>query len=74
MIFGIAWFVMMWFGLVMIALVAAVMFVRRKKRHGEDESDTIAHQPQQGARQQVLEKIKEIHVATEGLRGRARIK
>lgn len=74
MIFGIAWFVMMWFGLVMIALVAAVVFVRRKKRHGEDESDTIAHQPQQGARQQVLEKIKEIHLATEGLRGRARIK
>lgn len=74
MIFGIAWFVMMWLGLMMLALVAAVVFTLRRKNDAATDSATPAHQPQSKARQQVLEKIQDLHNSTEGLRGRARIK
>gem|GEM_PF-73803 len=73
MIFGIAWFVMMWFGLVMVALVAAVLFVVRQKHDAGTDSGKTTHQPQSNARQQVLEKVQGMHAASEGLRGRARI-
>ncbi|PFG08253.1 alpha/beta hydrolase [Marinobacter sp. LV10MA510-1] len=74
MIFGIAWFAMMWLGLVMVALVVAVLFIVRRKNDVGGDSTTTTHQPQSEARQQVLEKIKGMHASTEGLRGRARIK
>jgi acetyl esterase/lipase len=74
MIFGIAWFVMMWLGLVMVALVAAVLFIVRRKHDAGTDSTTTSQQPQSEARQQVLEKVKGMHAATEGLRGRARVK
>lgn len=73
MIFGIAWFAMMWFGLITVALVATALFILRRKRDAGDEGETD-HQQLSEARQQVLDKIKEIHTATEGLHGRARIK
>ncbi len=74
MIFGIAWFAMMWFGLMTVALVAAVVFILRRKHDAGTESEMTSHQPQSEARQQVLEKVKGMHAAAEGLRGRARIK
>ncbi|WP_193601643.1 alpha/beta hydrolase [Marinobacter salexigens] len=72
MIFGIAWFMMMWFGLLVVALLAAVVFVRRQKHDTEDE--TTSHPQQSEAQRQVLEKVKGMHAAAEGLRGRARVK
>jgi acetyl esterase/lipase len=74
MIFGIAWFAMMWFGLIMVALVAAVVFVVRRKHDAGDERKTTTPQQQSEARQQVLEKVKGMHSAVEGLHGRARVK
>ena len=73
MIFGIAWFAMMWFSLLLIALMAAVVFVRRQKHDAGGESKTVTHQQQSAARQQVLEKVQGMHTAAEGFRGRARI-
>jgi acetyl esterase/lipase len=73
MIFGIAWLVMIWLGLMMVTLVAAVVFIMRQKRDAEPDSRTTTDQPQSDARQQVLEKVKGMHAASEGLRGRARI-
>ncbi len=73
MIFGIAWFVMMWLGLVMVALVAAVLFIVRQKHDAGTDSGTTTLQPQSDARKQVLEKVQGMHAASEGLRGRARI-
>lgn len=74
MIFGIAWLVMMWFGLMMALLVAAVVIVLRRKQPAGDENEPTTCQPQSATRQQVLEKIKGMHAASEGLRGLARIK
>ena len=74
MIFGIAWFVIMWFGLVLVALVAAAMFVVRQKNDAGTDSRATSHQPQSNARQKVLEKVQGMHAASDGLRGRARIK
>jgi acetyl esterase/lipase len=74
MIFGIAWFAMMWFGLIMVALVALVVFVLRRKHDAGDERKTTIPQQQSEAQQQVLEKVKGIHTAVEGLHGRARVK
>jgi acetyl esterase/lipase len=73
MIFGIAWLVMMWFGLVMVALVAAVVFIVHRKHDAGTDSRMTIHQPQSDARQQVLKKVKGMHAASEGLRGGARI-
>ncbi len=72
--FGIAWFAMMWFGLMIVALVVGVVFILRRKHHTGDDSETTTDQPQSEARQQVLEKVKGMHAAAEGLRGRARVK
>lgn len=74
MIFGIVWLSMMWFGLMIVALAVAVVFVLRRKREAVNKNEAIPHQPQNEARQQVLEAIKGMHAATEGLRGRARVK
>ncbi|MFT6978559.1 MAG: monoterpene epsilon-lactone hydrolase [Marinobacter psychrophilus] len=73
MIFGVAWLVMMWFGLVMVALATAVVFIVRQKHDIGTDSGKTTHQPQSNARQQVLEKVRGMHAASEGLRGRARI-
>ncbi|MEH6562955.1 MAG: alpha/beta hydrolase [Marinobacter sp.] len=74
MIFGIAWFSMMWFGLMTVALAATVIFVLRRKREAGSKNKAATRQPQNEARQQVLETIKGMHAAAEGLRGRARVK
>ena len=74
MIFGIAWFAMMWFGLIMVALVAAVVFLRRRKRDVRDERETAIRPEQSEARQQVLEMVRGMHTAADGLHGRARAK
>ncbi|MEH6355312.1 MAG: alpha/beta hydrolase [Marinobacter sp.] len=73
MIFGIAWFVMVWFGLVVVALVAAVVFIRRQKHDAGTDRGKTTQLPQNEARQQVLEKVQGMHAAVEGLRGRVRI-
>lgn len=65
MIFGIAWFAMMWFGLMVVALVAAVIFVLRPKHDAGDESETTIHQRQSETRQQVVEKVKGMHAGGE---------
>ncbi|WP_152205718.1 alpha/beta hydrolase [Marinobacter changyiensis] len=74
MIFGIAWFVMMWFGLIMVAMVAAVVFILHRKHDAGDDTETNTRQQPDEVRQQVLEKIEGMHAAAEGLRGRARVK
>lgn len=78
MIFGIAWFAMMWFGLIMLALIAAVVFVLRRSRDAGDDTEAPTreqpHEHQSEARQQVLEMVRGMHTAAEGLHGRARVK
>ncbi|MFO8141973.1 MAG: alpha/beta hydrolase [Marinobacter sp.] len=74
MIFGIAWLAMMWFGLIMLALVAAVVLVLRRRHDVGDDTETPTPEPQSEARQQVLERVRGMHTATEGLHGRARVK
>ncbi|WP_417515069.1 alpha/beta hydrolase [Marinobacter sp.] len=74
MIFGIAWFAMMWFGLIMVSLVALVVFFLRRKHGAEHKEEATSLQQQTEARQHVLEKIKGMHTATDGVRGRARIR
>lgn len=74
MIFGIAWFAMMWLGLMMVALVAAVVFLRRRKRSARDERERTTRPEQSEARQQVLETVRGMHASAEGLHGRARVK
>ena len=74
MIFGIAWVAMMWFGLIMVALVVAAVFILRRNHDAGDDTETPTSQQQSEARQQVLEKIEAMHAAAEGLHGRARIK
>lgn len=74
MIFGIAWFAMMWFGLIMVALIAAVAIVLRRSRDKGDETEAPTREQQSEARQQVLEMVRGMHTAAEGLHGRARVK
>ncbi len=75
MIFGIAWFAMLWFGLIILALLASMVFLRRRKRDAVDAVREAPGIPEQNqARQQVLQKVQGMHAATEGLQGRARIK
>lgn len=74
MIFGMAWFAIIWLAMVIVALVAAVMVVRREKHDASrDENEATIQLPQSEARLHVLEKVKGMHTAAEGLRGRARI-
>ncbi|MDO6823720.1 alpha/beta hydrolase [Marinobacter sp. 1_MG-2023] len=74
MIFGIAWFAMMWFSLVVVTLVALVVFFLRRK-HGEERTkEATSLQQQTEARRQALEKIKGMHTVTDGVRGQARIR
>ncbi len=73
MIFGIAWFTLMWFGWLIIMLMIAVMFfLRRQRAAGVKRERTILRQKTE-ARQKVLEKVNGMHDASDGLRGRARI-
>ncbi|AXS82869.1 MULTISPECIES: alpha/beta hydrolase [Marinobacter] len=74
MIFGIAWFAMMWLGLIMVALVAAVVFVLRRRHDAGDDTEAPTREQQSEARQQVLEMVEGMHTAAEGLHGRARVK
>ncbi|MDK8463520.1 alpha/beta hydrolase [Marinobacter sp. SS13-12] len=74
MMFGIAWFAMMWFGLIMVALIAAVVIVRRRHHDAGDATEASTREQQSEARQQVLESVQGMHAAAEGLRGRARVK
>ncbi|MCL7945468.1 alpha/beta hydrolase [Marinobacter sp. ATCH36] len=74
MIFGIAWFVMMWFGLAAVMLIAVAVYLLRRKSGGRNESETATRLQQSEAHQQVLEKVQGMHTATDRLRGRARVK
>lgn len=74
MIFGVAWFVMMWFGLFTIALIALLVFLLRRHSATREERREAARPLKSEAHRQVLEKIHGMHTATEGLRGRARVK
>ncbi|WP_235937484.1 alpha/beta hydrolase [Marinobacter caseinilyticus] len=75
-----AWFAMIGSGLILLAVVAAVVFILRRRRDAGDDTDTPTGQPptarQQNdeARQHVLEMVKGMHAAAEGLHGRARVK
>lgn len=71
MIFGSIWLTLMWFALVMAALWVVVT---RQKPQPWDKTGIQAHQQQSKVRQQVIKKINGMHAATEGLRGRARVK
>lgn len=74
MIFGFAWFVMMWFGLFTIALIALLIFLLRRKSATRKEHGASMLPQKSEAHRQVLEKVQAMHDATEGLRGRARVK
>ncbi|KPP99418.1 alpha/beta hydrolase [Marinobacter sp. HL-58] len=74
MMFGIAWFVMMWFGLFTIALIALLVFLLRRHGPRREERREATRPLKSEAHRQVLEKIHGMHTATEGLRGRARVK
>lgn len=74
MIFGIAWFVMLWFALVTVMLTVVAVYLLRRKPGDSDESKTAARLQQSEAHRQVLEKVQGMHTVTEGLRGRARVK
>lgn len=67
------WFALVTMALIIMALVAAVLALRRKHQAGE-EDETHTALPLNENHRQVLEKINGMHAATEGLRGRARIK
>ncbi|WP_236744406.1 alpha/beta hydrolase [Marinobacter similis] len=69
-----AWFAMMWFGLFMVALIAAVVFFIRRKRSTRDESEAPPPQQHDDARQKVLKIVKGMHAAADGLHGLARVK
>ncbi|WP_227875077.1 alpha/beta hydrolase [Oceanisphaera profunda] len=60
--------------LIIIALVSAVLALRRKHWAGEEDDETNTASSLNESHRQVLEKINGMHAATEGLRGRARIK
>lgn len=72
--FGIAWFAMMWFGLIMVALIAAVMVLLRRHHDAGDDNEAPTREQQSEARQEVIERVKGMHTAAEGLHGRARVK
>ncbi|PCM43488.1 alpha/beta hydrolase [Marinobacter sp. ANT_B65] len=74
MIFGIVWFAMMWFGLMMVVLAAVVVFFLRRKHDARDHNENTTHQQHNASRQQVLAKVGGMHTVAEGLHGRARIK
>lgn len=74
MIFGMAWFAMMWFGLFMVALIAAVVFFIRRNRSTRDQTEAPPPQHHDDARQQVLEIVQGMHAAADGLHGLARVK
>ncbi len=74
MIFGMAWFAMMWFGLFMVAVIAAVVFFIRRKRSTRDEIEAPPPQQHDDARQKVLEIVQGMHAAADGLHGFARVK
>ncbi|WP_417566563.1 alpha/beta hydrolase [Marinobacter sp.] len=74
MIFGIAWFAMVWFGLIMVALIAVVVFILRRSRNARDDAEASTREQQNEVHQQVLEMVRGMHAAAEGLHGRARVK
>ena len=74
MIFGMAWFAMMWFGLIMVALIAALVFVLRRRHDAGDDTEAPTGEQQDEARQQVLDMVKGMHAAADGLHGRARVR
>jgi len=74
MIFGMAWFAMMWFGLFMVALITAVVFFVRRKRSTRDQAEPPSPQQHDAARQKVLEIVQGMHAAADGLHGFARVK
>ncbi|NMT64412.1 alpha/beta hydrolase [Marinobacter orientalis] len=65
---------MMWFGLLMVVLIAAVVFFLRRRQDGGNDIEVPGRLQQSEARQQVVEMVRGMHRATEGLRGRARVK
>lgn len=71
---GIAWFAMMWFGLLMVALIAAAVYLWRRHHGGGNDTEVPGRLQQGEARQQVVEMVKGMHTAAEGLHGRARVK
>lgn len=74
MIFGIAWFVMFWFGLILAVLIAAGVVILRRKRDTSDDTEAPTREQQSEARQQVVEMVRGMHTAAEGRHGRARVK
>ncbi|PXX89856.1 alpha/beta hydrolase [Marinobacter vulgaris] len=65
---------MMWFGLIMVALIAAVMVLLRRHHDAGDDHEAPPREQQSEARQEVIERVKGMHTAAEGLHGRARVK
>lgn len=74
MIFGIAWFAILWYGLITVAVVAAVIFFLRRHRDASDGSKPPSDREKNESRQQVIDIVRGMHTAAKGLHGRARAK
>lgn len=74
MMFGIAWFVMFWLGLILTVLISVGVFVLRRNHDARDDTEAPSDEKESEARQQVIEMVKGMHTAAEGLHGRARVK
>lgn len=71
---GTLWLAMMWLVFFGLVLTVVVFLLRGRKHHARRERPGPPPYPPDSARQQVLERIEAMHGATEGLRGKARVK
>lgn len=74
MIFGIAWFVIAWIGFILVALIAAGVYVLRRNRSAGKDTGARLRPEESEAHRQVIAIVKGMHAAAKGLHGRARVK
>ncbi len=74
MIFGVAWFVVFWFGLILVTLIAAAVFILRRNRGAGNDSGAFPRPEESEAHRQVIAMVKGLHTAAKGRHGRARVK
>lgn len=74
MIFGMAWFVMIWIGLSLVVLIAAGVFILRRNHDPDEDTNAPNGEQKSEAHQQAIEMVKGMHTAAEGRHGRARVK
>ncbi|SFR44618.1 Acetyl esterase/lipase [Marinobacter daqiaonensis] len=71
---GTLWLALMWLMFFVLGLLALVFLFRRRGRDSRRDRSAPLVYPPDSARQQVLKSIEAMHGATEGLRGKARVK